>query len=65
MRALLATARQRVLAGVSIVFSAVYPKTPGAGDRWWALAKRVRNLIQTICSSRVLSVSLVTPHAQG
>ena len=42
MRQLLATARWRVLPGVSIVFSGVYPKTPGASDRWHALAVRVR-----------------------
>ena len=41
MRQLLATARWRVLPGVSIVFSGVYPKTPGAGDRWHALAIKV------------------------
>jgi len=41
VRQLLATARWRVLPGVTIVFSGVYPKTPGAGDRWHALAIRV------------------------
>ena len=42
MRQLLATARWRVLPGVSIVFSGVFPKTPRSGDRWHALAIRVR-----------------------
>ena len=41
VRQLLATARRKILSGVSIVFSGVYPKAYGAGDRWHALAIRV------------------------
>ena len=62
MRELLAAARRRVLAGVSIVFSAVYPKTPGAGDRWWALARRVRG---TSNQYALLIITLLWTSAAG
>ena len=54
VRPILAVARSRVLAGVRIVFTAVYPLGSASGrEYWWRVAERVRQALYSFQKNTV------------